>query len=120
MKKSNAPANKGNQLVSFTLQDARRINAAVLNSEKARRGRNSSVLPRAAGGGGGSSLVMGTFTGAWPVGGGKIVTVGSGTAAYTVSAMNNFSGVLPSVKGSRRCWLSPADGDSYELVNAEC
>jgi hypothetical protein len=80
MKRKNIPANKGNQLVSFTHQDAQRINAAVSGYERARRGGSPSSLPRAAGGGGGGVQKC-LFTGAWTILQWKQVTYAENTSA---------------------------------------
>lgn len=71
MKKSSAPANKGKSLVSFTLDDAQRINSVVSTIENARRDRKPSVLPRAFSGG--TSIRMCKTIADWEVGSTQLV-----------------------------------------------
>jgi len=123
-----AGGNWGKKPVQFTLQDAERIAAAVQASERGRRGRKGSTLPRAAGGGGGggtaAGVVFATFGGSWFKGTYKTITLLPGTA--TASAYNSLSNIAGTGPG-RNCTVSvfPGPGPSgeegeYRLVSAEC
>lgn len=123
MKKSNAPANKGKQLVSFTHEDAQRINASVAAHERARRGRNPSSLPRAAGGGGGGGVVTAAFLGSW-LKSQKVVISFDTTFVSTNTAL--CSNILFSIHGrgitaSRSCVVFPHPdiASEYMLINAQ-
>jgi hypothetical protein len=119
--------NWGTKAVQFTLQDAERIAAAVQSSERGRRGRKPSTLPRAAGGGGqasGGGVTFATFGGSWFKGTYKTITLLPGTA--TASAYNSLSNIAGTGAG-RNCTVSvfPGPGpsgeeDEYRLVSAEC
>jgi hypothetical protein len=113
--------NSGEQPVQFKLADAQRIANVVGQVEGSRRGRKGSTLPRAAGGGGGaggSSIVEGTFSGAWPKGTTKAVNVGVGTNATAINVANRLSSVMPG--GSRVCYILQKEDATWSLVNAEC
>lgn len=109
---SRTGGNAGEQLVSFTMHDAQRINRVVGIVERDRRLPNPSSLPRSAGGGGGS-ISTGTFSGAWSKGSQKTVTISAGT----VSALNIFSDVGGT--GNNFCAVAQAEG-VYYLIAAEC
>jgi hypothetical protein len=120
MKNRNAPANKGNHLVSFTHQDAQRINASVTATERARRGRNPSSLPRATGGGGGGGGQMATFTGQWFKGQEKVVTLMIGTNAASTTRCSNFIVDVLYSDAARFCFVTPFDPPGYTLMIPEC
>lgn len=113
------PANKTEQTVSFRLKDAQRINNAVLAHESAIRGRNPSMLPRAAGGGGGGGIEEVRFVGAWPKDTFRQVFYASDTTnTSTASALNFLCSILPEV-GYRRAIVATS-GTTLVLVNAQC
>lgn len=105
--------NYGEQLVQFRLADAQRINNVVQLVESQRRGRRSSVLPRAAGGGGVGGVYTGTFSGAWAKGATKTVSAGS----TTYSVINHFATVD---RGGKCAFAPTVTGESYVLLAAEC
>jgi len=116
--------NWGKKTVQFTLQDAERIAAAVQASERGRRGRKPSTLPRAAGSaaGGGASVVEATFHGAWQLTQGKHVNVAVGgqfTAATTLYVINQLN-IIPPSGSPRTCYVYLQDeaSNSWRLVNA--
>jgi hypothetical protein len=118
-----------NKPVTFTFGDAERIGHAVKKSERERRGRKPSTLPRAAGsgGGGGGVVLAGQYLGAWPKGQSKSVTITdigvTFTAATTVSVMNRLADIMPAemLGATRVCYvfLSEVNAASWSLVNAE-
>jgi hypothetical protein len=118
-------SNWGKKGVQFTLQDAERIGAAVQQTERGRRGRKGSTLPRAAGGGGQTaSVVFATFNGSWFKGSYKTLTLLPGTS--TASAYNTMANVA-SVSGSRNCavhiypGVGPSgESDEFRLISVEC
>jgi hypothetical protein len=113
--------NSGEQLVQFKLADAQRIADAVGRVEGARRGRKNSTLPRAAGGGQSSvSVYAATYTGAWPNGASKNVSLTIGTAATTKVIVNTIGSIMPG--GLRNCFVLQPQSENgvWLLVNAEC
>jgi hypothetical protein len=114
--------NSGEQPVQFKLADAQRIANVVSTVEGSRRGKRGSTLPRAAGGGGGASasVYAATYTGAWPNGSSKNVSLTIGTAATTKVVVNTIGSIMPG--GLRTCFvLQPqVNSGSWLLVNAEC
>lgn len=112
-----AQANSGSKPVQFTLADAQRISRAVMDSERSRRGRKPSSLPRAVGSGGGVDRAK--FTGSWFKGQAKVVTLVASTA--TANCSNYIVDVLYS-DGMRNCFVVPdvaVDGQ-YTLLIPEC
>lgn len=109
--------NAGEQLVQFRLGDAKRISDAVQTVESTRRPRKPSVLPRAAGGGSGrttdATVYLGTFSGDWPKGSSKVVSVG--TATYSVS--NPFATVD---RAGSCAFAKTINTGIYILLAAEC
>lgn len=103
-----------NKPVTFTFGDAERIGMVVKKSERERRGRKPSSLPRAAGSGGGS-ISTATFSGQWLKTSQKIVNLGGGATANCTNLLMD----LLAYSGSRKCIVAEVL-DGYTLVNAEC
>jgi hypothetical protein len=110
--------NFGSKAVQFSLDDAQRISRAVVDSERSRRGRKPSVLPRAAGGGGGAAD-RAQFTGSWFKGQTKVVTILSSTT--TAQCTNYIVDVLYS-NATSNCFIVPdaAVEGQYTLLIPEC
>lgn len=119
-KSTRGAGNAGHQPVSFTLQDAQRINNVVGSVERSRRsstGESVSRLPRSAGGGGGT-IFLGTFSGSWLKGDSKTITLTVSTT--TVNAVNHFASISMRSHGRiRNCAVAIAGGQ-YILLAAEC
>ena len=109
---SRTGGNAGEQLVSFTMHDAQRINRVVGIVERDRRLPNPSSLSRAAGGGGGS-IRTATFSGAWLKNTSKTLTVNG--EPYIVA--NLFADVSI---GGRCAFAQNANDGTYILIAAEC
>ena len=127
-KKKTRDVTKDNEIVHLRRPEIARISATVLAHERAVRPFRGSTLPRAVGGGG-SSVFEAEYTGAWPIGQSKIVTVVATTA--TVTCVNRLGYIQPRANNTqdnggtqfvRKCYVIPdptsEDGVTF-LVNAE-
>lgn len=117
---SRTGGNAGEQLVSFTMHDAQRINRVVGIVERDRRLPNTSSLPRAAGGGGGGGggLLVGSFIGPWYKNQQKTVTLTATTT--TANVTNLFASIQPGNQTrTMNCIVAPID-EAYYLIAAEC
>lgn len=127
MKNSSTPANKTDRLVQFRFQDAQRIASVVHEVESSRRDRNPSQLPRAFSGGGGSLKVC-QFSGAWPKGTDKIVTIVSSSdfattatiSSSTTSVKNFLFDSVGSCDGGNKKAVIGTDGGIWFLISPEC
>lgn len=108
---------------AFTQTSARRVVRAVRLVERGNRDMRAKPL-RTAWDDGGSSVRLGRFSGAWPVGQLRMVRFETPTSTEEaeeeeVEAMNLFCAVGGSCAGSRWCAIFEEGGQWY-LLAAEC
>jgi len=106
----------GPRPVQFTRQSAERIAAVVRQAELTPFPGRALEFDAVANAQGKKVFRVGTFTGAWSVGGTKTVTIRNSTA--TISAVNLFLNIGVDC-GNRNCAIAK-DGAAWYLISAEC
>jgi len=122
---SRTGGNAGEQLVSFTMHDAQRINRAVSIVERERRLPNKSALPRAAGGATPpSSIKAAFFQGSWGKGNVKTVLLRGTSSPFlattvTANVLNAWADISVYNLGNKLCLFATV-GDQNILVSVGC
>jgi hypothetical protein len=107
----------GRDAVQFTRESAERIANVVRAAETAPRPARPLVFDRIPEGRMPKAVKMGTFTGAWPVGGTKTVTFRNQTTTpNTASVVNLFFPITNSAASTRDCAIA-RDGTAWYLID---